>query len=67
MVPVKPKQDWDTLAAKNPLAAAFVKSLMSTPDFEDEDGGQWYDDQNDDMLDGPGVWPYSETDYEIEE
>jgi len=36
MVPVRPKQDWDTLAAKNPLAAAFVKSLMSTPDFEDE-------------------------------
>ena len=38
MVPVKPKQDWDTLAAKNPLAAQFVKSLMSTPDFEDEGG-----------------------------
>jgi hypothetical protein len=58
-----PKPDWDTLAAKNPLAAAFVKSLISTPDFEEEeDGGQWYEYQDDDMLDGPGVWPYSETD-----
>jgi hypothetical protein len=67
MVPVTPKPDWDTLAAKNPLAAAFVKSLMSTQDVEDEDGGQWYDYEEDDTLDGPGVWPYSETDYDTEE
>jgi hypothetical protein len=45
MVPVKPKQDWNTLAAKNPLAAAFVKSLMSTPDLEDDDEGYYEDHQ----------------------
>jgi hypothetical protein len=45
MVPVKPKKDWDTLAAKNPLAAAFVKSLMSTPDLEDDDEGYYKDYQ----------------------
>jgi hypothetical protein len=57
-----PKPDWDTLAAKNPLAAQFVKYLMSTPDFEDEDGGQWYDYQDDDtVFDCHGTWEYPET------
>jgi hypothetical protein len=54
MVPVKPKKDWDTLAAENPLAAQFVKSLMSTPDFEEEDDEEVWGDH--------GTWEYSETD-----
>jgi len=54
----KPKKDWDTLAAKNPLAAAFVKSLMSTPDFEDEE----------EVFDNHGTWEYPDTEgYEEEE
>lgn len=50
-VPVKPKKDWDTLAAENPLAAQFVKSLMSTPpDFEEEEEEEHI-----------GEWEYEET------
>jgi len=63
MVPVKPKQDWDTLAAKNPLAAAFVKSLISTPDVEDEDEEQWYEPVDDEtVFDHHGTWEYPDTD-----
>ncbi len=58
-----PRPSWDELAQKNPLAAAFVKSLMTTPDFEDEDGGQWYDYQdNDEVFDHHGTWEYPDTD-----
>jgi hypothetical protein len=61
MAPVKPKQDWDTLAAKNPLAAAFVKSLMSAPDVEGEE--QWSEPVDDDtVFDHHGTWEYLDTD-----
>ena len=49
------KPDWDTLAAANPLAAQFVQSLMSTPDFEEEE----------EVFDHHGTWEYPDTeDYE---
>ena len=53
-----PKPDWDTLAAKNPLAASFVKALMSTPDFEADD---------DTEFDHHGTWEYEYTEDEEED
>jgi len=55
---VNPKPDWDTLAAKNPLAASFVKALMSTPDFEADD---------DTEFDHHGTWEYEYTEDEEED